>query len=1378
MSRQDPWSLAEAVILLEATLKYKTNEMTRSEAVTTVSDQLRQMAQNKGQEIDEIYRNLNGISFQLSSMESALAGHTIMKPATHLFSDTVALYRSDPSEYRRILSEAKSLISSTPKTNEQLFMEWLSRQFSPEQLLDLEVMYKEIDDFCKKNSNPKQSLFDIQDYSTARAAQHKIESNRLFRFLHKRKMSKYIAAISHYCTYIKEREKAGRTSQKPEIETEPVTAEADTSEEKVVSVADEERSDASLETPKEAPAQDSEKAETDGAKDNSDESLVQEGINGQPQNNTEAATVEEQIKNILKQECEKNSFGTTLGFLQNALPSVPQTVIKFTLRSAPWAFMRYNRWHYQDDSLQETQRDNEQLSTQPGNPDGTKKPTQEDRQERSREAIEETTKQEDKTEFGGFTAWLKKRCTDKSEVQSIIADLFRIEAWAKRNGIPDVRFIGASPSECSKASTLLLGNTDFRRMNSQEGNRLIAAISQLLAYYSRSQTSRAKEAYGTSAVSDHQISTTDQASEHPESGTILAEEKAASVIGLEDYPIVAFENKESYAFSKPISASYFGEQFSESSWRRLYVRVCKLLFDDYPDVFSDLLDESQSGDRKFLVYGAETAKRLTTPAEIADGYYVETNRSASDLIQNIKKFLDLCRVDYENLVIRFVRSTEKDAQEKTPIEPMSTSETAIGASEKTKRSNGRNDFIEYLKATGYARGTANTTASSVSKVSDYCAELGVCSEPLFDIVDGKRLDDIWQKLCSLPEFRKANSSVKFRFSFAMKLYLAFRKGETPNAGPSPEKKRAVPVSASLQRTTTHPGRSEFEAWLHAATVPAGSIKTYADSVAFIGQFLLRKGLEDRDIFSIRGIARLENIRAVLSGNVDYEIERSASTISLDMYALKKYISFRKNDSSEELDNEDAERFAAVLRDNFENGFRPNSIIDRNRFKQYYADQYGSEPTQNNDEIVEILRQIGTMQEDRIFVREGSAHSDLLDDIQAEIARTFKSGASCIYLSELFVRHQEELAEQLQVFNQDVLRQLLLSTSYDEYYASKNCFCVRGVKPNADEDIRKLMRQSQTPLDYDEIHQRLWYIPLDTIKYYLATTKEMVNVTQGTYFYAPNLPVSAEELNRIAEFLHAELAQKSFVTDAEMRAMIEKNCPSVAINTESFTTWGLRDCLSVLLQNRFAFVGPIISEKGMALNMGQVFAEFSRAHDRMTFDELKEFAKSVNNGFIYWESVMEEMVRISRDEFIHKSRISFDIDVTDDVLDGLLDGDYAPIKDFGLFLHFPAVGVQWNEYVLESYVAGFSRQFSLLHSGYTATECCGGIVRKTSSIKDFQSLVTDVLAHSDNWKTRDEALALLVKQGYLQRKHYAKIDVILGQAKLMREQDRAEETAGI
>ena len=77
----------------------------------------------------------------------------------------------------------------------------------------------------------------------------------------------------------------------------------------------------------------------------------------------------------------------------------------------------------------------------------------------------------------------------------------------------------------------------------------------------------------------------------------------------------------------------------------------------------------------------------------------------------------------------------------------------------------------------------------------------------------------------------------------MKQYLAFRQGDQPRSAAAVQQRRASMAATDANRKTIHRGRAEFEEWLRTANVPAGSIKTYAESVERIGKFMLEKGLE-------------------------------------------------------------------------------------------------------------------------------------------------------------------------------------------------------------------------------------------------------------------------------------------------------------------------------------------------------------------------------------------------------------------------------------------------------------------------------------------------------------------------------------------------------
>lgn len=138
LERQPSWDKYEAVILLEGLLASMKGELTRSDAVKAVSHDLRTMAVHRGMEIDAVYRNTNGISLQMKSMESAYLGRTVFKPATKLFAQVASLYHDSQDEYQKLLKEARTMISDT-KTVEEDFMRYLAEQVSPAQLSDFYI---------------------------------------------------------------------------------------------------------------------------------------------------------------------------------------------------------------------------------------------------------------------------------------------------------------------------------------------------------------------------------------------------------------------------------------------------------------------------------------------------------------------------------------------------------------------------------------------------------------------------------------------------------------------------------------------------------------------------------------------------------------------------------------------------------------------------------------------------------------------------------------------------------------------------------------------------------------------------------------------------------------------------------------------------------------------------------------------------------------------------------------------------------------------------------------------------------------------------------------------------------------------------------------
>lgn len=825
-----------------------------------------------------------------------------------------------------------------------------------------------------------------------------------------------------------------------------------------------------------------------------------------------------------------------------------------------------------------------------------------------------------------------------------------------------------------------------------------------------------------------------------------------------DHKSVDFTIPASYSFTLPIQFVYFGEVHSVKTWKEVYTGVLACLLEDYPNVFIKLKNKPTENSRVPIIFGKTKSSSLRTPALIGNNLYVETNRRTDHFIRCMKIILDLCNVDYENITIEYEELTgETSEKEKEASKP----EKAV----MTKKSKTNNDFVDQAAFYTYlmdvqkmSESTCRGYVSALKRAEQFAREESLASCQLLNCSQSEARKTIDALNCN-EKFRIFNNEQHHRFSAAMNKLLLFMSYDSSNTNKSSD----TISYEQLVLHQKHPCQSEFESWMKNQSLSGNTVEKYSDILKKAGDILLEINLEYRHIYSINSVNRLEEILQKIKRNKKFIKVLGMKYIQLCIRSFEKYISFRKKGGS--IDSA-YKKYEIILRECFENGLRINSFIDRNRFRQYYSEKFSVDAEPDDDKLIEILRKAGVSRDDRIYAQAGGEQSDLIDDIQEDIAKTFHNGASCVYVSAVFEKYQYQLTEQLQIYSEDVLKKQLLETSYGDYFDQRKMLVKSSAVADSTADIKRELQRSPLPMTYEELHEVLWNIPMDIIKHSLVMTDGIVNVAQETYFYAPNLPVSTLEIEEIANLIHGQLSQKEFITDEELRGLIRNNCPSVAINTESFSTLGLRNALAYLLRERFSFNGSIISERGHSINMSRAYEVFCKSFEKMTLDDLKAFSKEMNT-IIYWESVFNVMIRVSANEFISRDTIQFDTVRTDEVLDELIEGDYMPIKDISLFLHFPVISVRWNQFVLECYAAGSSKEFTLLHASYSQ-DCCGAVVRKSSSIKDFKSLVVDVLAHSDEWQTEKDALAYLVNRGYLNRKRYSEIGSAMSEAKLKRE----------
>ena len=529
MPRQAPFTELEAALLLDAYLKTLSGEVGQMESVQKCSSQLRQMALNAGTEIDDIYRNVNGILFQMASMESAYQGHTVIKPATRLFAKMVLLYRNDAACYQQLLKEAKEM-ASTKKDNEAVFMAWLAQNVSGAQLSELYLAFQEIEQQAKKVKTIKTSLYESLDPSSVKKIKASIESSKIFKFTHKRQWGRITSALNYLLQFA----------------------------------------------------------------------------------NQKAAEIKTQ---------------------ETVHPAVSET-------------------------------------------------------------IKEPEIAPDPIENGSA---LQKENVASAEVAPIETDQKQEQSYV--------------------AATV-----NFRCIGSM-------------------------------------------------------------------------------AFSKPVSLSYFGDVKLESSWKGLYVDACKSLLEDYPDVFVRLRKESLHGSGKTWLVDEEHLHLLAVPKKIEEGLFVETNRSASDLVKNLKWLLDECSVDYENVVIAYAGKDEKK------IEPAPVSEMTAPSPQKQYYRQDKEDFYHWLQEDQHmAEGTCRSYVSAIRSAERFAEDHGFASRKLYtsDPAVAKVTAD---ELFTNEEFIQYNNDQHNRFRAAITKLLAFYGSDWSPTGTAPRQSEPRPakrpeVSIDLTPYTT------------------------------------------------------------------------------------------------------------------------------------------------------------------------------------------------------------------------------------------------------------------------------------------------------------------------------------------------------------------------------------------------------------------------------------------------------------------------------------------------------------------------------------------------------------------------------------------------
>ncbi len=203
-----PWDQYEATLLLAYCIDVEEKKISRKEAVTAVSQKLRDRAVFRGYEIDDVFRNENGISMQMSSMRNCFLGNEKGLTISKLFRDVVKLYKENRVEFQRILQEEPTEMTTS---NWQGFLSWLKENYSDKEQATISALSM-VNIFARRSKLIDKSIRDIEEPEKIKMLKEAANNPRLMNLHSKKSARAACHALEIYIEYLNS--KANRSRDK------------------------------------------------------------------------------------------------------------------------------------------------------------------------------------------------------------------------------------------------------------------------------------------------------------------------------------------------------------------------------------------------------------------------------------------------------------------------------------------------------------------------------------------------------------------------------------------------------------------------------------------------------------------------------------------------------------------------------------------------------------------------------------------------------------------------------------------------------------------------------------------------------------------------------------------------------------------------------------------------------------------------------------------------------------------------------------------------------------------------------------------------------------------------------------------------------------
>jgi hypothetical protein len=457
-----------------------------------------------------------------------------------------------------------------------------------------------------------------------------------------------------------------------------------------------------------------------------------------------------------------------------------------------------------------------------------------------------------------------------------------------------------------------------------------------------------------------------------------------------------------------------------------------------------------------------------------------------------------------------------------------------------------------------------------------------------------------------------------------------------------------------------------------------------------------------------------------------------------------------------LDEIDQKRAKHIIASKFKNGYRITSNIDFQRLKNYYVDEYGEGFYSEAEGLDAFVKSVAVVFDDRAY---------MYDEEVIEVVCTYleQMDSPCIYIDTFFEKYSEELYN-FGIFSVDMLR-AFIEKNYTDVFCKRDYVYLQADASPSDL-IRQVFDERET-WSFDELFERLPCLKQDTIRAALNGS-EYLRIATGVYTHIDNLDLPDSEGEKIVSFVWERLQSRDYVIANELDLSrfeeLNPHCPFSAIRDAVYNKF---------LADHYSKSGQVITRIGEKLRVLDILEQYCREAETASFEELNSFEATFDpEGKTHSACLIAAhnvMVRVSADLFVEESKVSFDVDRTDEAIALYCRDNFIPLKSVVDFSLFPYAGYPWNLFLLESYVRKFSRIFKYDVRAVNSSNI-GVIVRKSFTYSEYDDILAIALAKSSLALNNKKAVGdYLFDNGYIGRRNLGKSESkILANAKKIRE----------